>query len=71
MQNHSSLHIQGNDKTNHTKAMKKSCQLQKTEKAVLQQLYLAMTINNETLKLRKEKEGDTGEKVKEKEGGRT
>ncbi len=65
MQNHSSIHIQGISKTNHTKAMKKSCQLQKkTENAVLQQRYLAITIHNETEKYSEIKERERERRVK-------
>lgn len=52
MQNHSSIHIQGNSKTDksHQSNEKELSVAKKTENAVLQQRYLAITIHNETEK---------------------
>lgn len=74
MQNHSSIHIQGISKTNHTKAMIKSCQLQKNRKCCV-----ATTVSSnyhtqwdrEILWNQGKRKRETGEKVKDKEGERT
>ncbi len=64
MQNHSSIHIQGISKTNLLqKTTAVSCK-KKTENAVLQQRYLAITIHNETEKYSEIKERERERRVK-------